>query len=171
MQKTGVSRFISFRPACRILAEMSERTLIIIKPDGVQRRLIGNVISRFEEQGLKIIAAKFTKISIETAQEHYFAHRGKYFFDRAVKYLCDSPVLLLILQGTDAVQTCREMVGATFASDAATGTIRGDYGAVGTNYNIVHGSDSVESAAHEINLYFKDDEIFDYKIEEEKWLA
>lgn len=152
------------------MAEMSERTLVIIKPDGIQRRLTGKVISRFEERGLKIIAAKFTKISTETAQQHYSAHRGKYFLDRAVSYLSDSPTLILVLQGVNVIQICREMMGATFTTDAAAGTIRGDFGAA-KNFNIVHGSDSVESASSEINLYFKDDEIFDYKIEEEKWLA
>ena len=148
---------------------MAERTLIIIKPDGVQRRLIGEIIGRFEEKGLKIVAAKFFQISAELASEHYQMHEGKHFFQRAVEYISSSPVLLMVLEGDKVIEISRKMMGATFGYDAEPGTIRGDFG-VSKTYNLIHGSDSAESAQREIELYFKPQEIIDYELNNAKWL-
>ena len=149
---------------------MSERTLIIIKPDGVQRRLVGEIIGRFEKKGMKIVGAKFFKIGRELAERHYSVHIGKVFFERAVNYLCDSPVLLMILQGEGVIDSARKMMGETFGFESQPGTIRADF-SLSRVYNILHGSDSAESAVREIELYFRPEEIFDYKIVEEKWVS
>jgi nucleoside-diphosphate kinase len=148
---------------------MSERTLIIIKPDGLQRRLVGEIIARFEKKGLKIAAAKLMQISPELAQKHYAVHKGKDFFDRVVKYISSGPVLVLVLQGEKVIEITRKMMGATFGYDAAAGTIRGDFGTSQT-FNLIHGSDSPQSAEYEIGLYFRPEEILDYKMPDDKWV-
>ena len=148
---------------------MAERTLIIIKPDGVQRLLVGEIISRFEKKGLKIAAAKFFKISKELAEEHYQIHKDKPFFQRAVAYVSSGPVLLMVLEGERAIGISRKMMGATFGYDAESGTIRGDFG-VSKTYNLIHGSDSPQAAQREIELYFKPEEIIDYDLNNAKWL-
>ena len=142
---------------------MAERTLIIIKPDAVRRRLIGEIVGRFEKKGLKISAAKFFHISRELAEEHYQIHKDKPFFQRAVDYISSGPVLLMVLEGDKVIEVSRKMMGATFGYEADPGTIRGDFG-ISKTYNLVHGSDSVESAQHEIDLYFKPEEIIDYEL-------
>lgn len=139
---------------------MAERTLIIIKPDAVQRHLIGEIISRFEKKGLKITAAKFFQISIELAEEHYQMHKDKPFFQRAVEYISSAPVLLMVLEAERVIEISRKMIGATFCYEAEAGTIRGDFG-VSKTYNLIHGSDSTESAQREIELYFKPEEIIE----------
>ncbi|MBW8002244.1 MAG: nucleoside-diphosphate kinase [Planctomycetes bacterium] len=146
-----------------------ERTLIIIKPDGIQRHLAGEIISRFEKKGLKLAAAKFMKIPEELARKHYAVHEGKPFFEGVVKYLASSPVLVTVWQGDGVIDITRKMMGATFGFDAEPGTIRGDFSA-SRGYNLIHGSDSPESADTEIKLYFKPDEIVDYEFTDEKWL-
>jgi nucleoside-diphosphate kinase len=148
---------------------MSERTLIIIKPDGLQRRLVGEIIARFEKKGLKIAAAKLMQISPELAQKHYAVHKGKDFFDRVVKYISSGPVLVLVLQGEKVIEITRKMMGATFGYDAAAGTIRGDFGTSQT-FNLIHGSDSPQSAEYEIGLYFRPEEILDYKMPDAEWV-
>ncbi|MCD4831997.1 MAG: nucleoside-diphosphate kinase [Anaerohalosphaeraceae bacterium] len=148
---------------------MSERSLIIIKPDGIQRALAGSIISRFESKGLRIAAARLMRISVELAQEHYEAHADKYFFDRAVEYISSAPVLLIVLEGSNAIEVCRKLTGATFSYEAAPGTIRGDYSA-SKRFNLVHASDSPEAAQREIALYFKPEEILDYELCARKWL-
>jgi nucleoside-diphosphate kinase len=148
---------------------MLERTLIIIKPDGLQRRLVGEIVARFEKKGLKIAAAKLMQISPELAQKHYAVHKGKDFFDRVVKYISSVPVLVLVLQGEKVVEITRKMMGATFGYDAAAGTIRGDFGTSQT-FNLIHGSDSPQSAEYEIGLYFRPEEILDYKMPDDKWV-
>mgnify|MGYP000974572986 FL=1 len=132
----------------------TERTLVIIKPDGVQRHLIGRIISRFEEKGLKLAAAKFVKISPELAAKHYEVHKGKPFYDSLVGYICSEPVLVMVWQGQRVIPIVRTMLGATFGYEAQSGTIRGDF-SCSRGYNLVHGSDSPQSAEFEINLYFK----------------
>ena len=146
-----------------------QRTLIVVKPDGVQRRLVGQVIKRFEEKGLKLVAAKFMRISGELARSHYAVHKDKEFFEGAVKYLSCGPVLLMVWQGEGAIAATRRMMGATFGFDAEPGTIRGDFGC-SRRYNLVHGSDSTESAEYEIGLYFDESEIIDYEIADAKWV-
>ena len=148
---------------------MAERTLIIIKPDGVQRRLIGEVISRFEEKGLKIVAAKFFQISKELAEKHYQMHKDKPFFQRAIEYISSAPVLLMVLEGAKVIEISRKIMGATFGYDAVPGTIRGDFG-ISQTYNLIHGSDSAQSSRCEIDLYFKPEEIIDYELDNAKWL-
>lgn len=148
---------------------MNDKTLIIIKPDGLQRRLVGEIISRFEKKGLKIEAAKFLRISPELAQKHYAVHKGKDFFDRCVKYLSSGPVLVMVLQGEKVIEITRKLMGATFGYNADPGTIRGDF-ATSQTFNLVHGSDSKESAEYEIGLYFKPEEILTYQMPDPTWV-
>lgn len=130
-----------------------ERTLILLKPDAVQRGLSGQILSRFEAKGLKIVAMKLMKITPELAAKHYEAHRERKFYPGLVKFMTSSPVVALALEGIDAIKICRNLMGATFGADAAPGTIRGDFG-VSRSYNLVHGSDSPEAAARELKLFF-----------------
>ena len=148
---------------------MTQRTLIIIKPDAVQRHLMGKIISRFEEKGLKIVAAKFMQIPQELARKHYAVHEGKPFFEGVVNYLASSPVLVMVLEAEDVISMSRKLMGKTFGNEAEPGTIRGDFGAC-RGYNLIHGSDSPENAEYEMGLYFKPEEIVDYKLADEDWL-
>lgn len=131
-----------------------ERTLVIIKPDGVGKGLVGEVISRFEKRGFSIIALKLMRISPELAQKLYDIHRGKDFFDNLVSFIISSDVVVMMLEGEDVISQVRQMIGATNPSEAAPGTIRGDY-ASSISENIVHAADSVERAEVEIALFFK----------------
>ncbi|MHC4551582.1 MAG: nucleoside-diphosphate kinase [Planctomycetota bacterium] len=148
---------------------MAERTLIIIKPDAVQRHLVGQTLSRFETKGLKIVAAKFMQISEELARKHYAVHEGKPFFEGVVGFLSSSPVMVLVLEAEGVIDMSRKLMGKTFGNEAEPGTIRGDFGAC-RGYNLVHGSDSPETADYEIGLYFKPEEIVDYTLADEEWL-
>ena len=130
-----------------------ERTLILLKPDAVQRGLVGQILSRFESKGLKIAAMKLMQISPELAAKHYEAHKERKFYPGLVKFMTSSPVVALAIEGIDAIKICRTLMGATFGADAAPGTIRGDFG-VSRSYNLVHGSDSPEAAARELGLFF-----------------
>jgi nucleoside-diphosphate kinase len=130
-----------------------ERTLILLKPDAVQRGITGQILSRFEAKGLKIVAMKLMKITPELAAKHYEAHREKKFYQGLVKFMTSSAVVALALEGIDAIKICRNLMGATFGADAAAGTIRGDLG-VSRSYNLVHGSDSPEAAERELTLFF-----------------
>ena len=135
----------------------------------MQRRLAGEIIGRFEKKGLKIVAAKFLQISSELAQKHYAVHKGKDFFDRAVKYISSGPVLVIVLQGEKIIEITRKMMGATFGYNAEPGTIRGDFDTSQT-FNLIHGSDSPQTAEYEIGLYFKPDEILDYQMPDQNWV-
>ena len=148
---------------------MSERTLVIIKPDCIQRHLAGEVIGRFEKKGLKLVAAKFIQISQEPARQLYAVHRGKPFFEDLVKFISSAPVLVMVWEAEGVIDMVRKMIGATFGCDAEPGTIRGDFGC-SKGYNLVHGSDSAESAEREIKLFFRPSEIVDYKLTDEDWL-
>lgn len=148
---------------------MAERTLVIIKPDCIQRHLAGEVISRFERKGLKLVAAKFIQVSEEIARQLYDVHRGKPFFEGLVEFLSCAPVLLMVWEADGVIDIVRRMMGTTFGCDAEAGTIRGDFGC-SKGYNLVHGSDSAESAEREIELFFRPDEIVDYKLTDEDWL-
>ncbi len=150
---------------------MTEQTLIIIKPDGIQRRLVGEIISRFERKGLKLVAARFLRISRDLAEKHYAVHRGKPFFSRAVEYLSSGPVLVMVWQANQVIRMCRDMMGKTFGSDASPGTIRGDFSCSTEGINLIHGSDSPESAQYEIGLYFSPNEIEQYSFADETWLT
>jgi len=148
---------------------MLERTLIIIKPDGIQRHLAGEIIGRFEKKGAKIVAAKFMKLSEEPARRLYAVHKGKTFFEGLVKYLSSAPSLIMVWEAEGIINMARKMLGATFGYEAEAGTIRGDF-SCSKGYNLVHGSDSSESAKEEIKLFFKPDEIIDYKLSDANWL-
>ena len=148
---------------------MTERTLIIVKPDGIQRHLAGEIIGRFEKKGLKLIAAKFMQISEELAGQLYAVHRGKPFFEGLVKYLSSAPVLVTVWEAQGVINMVRKMIGATFGYDAEPGTIRGDF-SCSRGYNLIHGSDSPASAEQEIKLFFSPDEIIDYELTDAHWL-
>ncbi len=146
-----------------------ERTLIILKPDAVQRSLMGEIISRFEKKGLQLAGAKFMRIPVATAETHYAPHKGKPFYDGLVKFMTSSPVLVLVLEGKDVIAISRAMMGATFGSKAAPGTIRGDFG-VSNSFNLIHGSDSPEAADRELKLFFKPEELIDWKPAVQGWV-
>lgn len=146
-----------------------ERTFIMIKPDGVQRGLIGEIISRFERKGLKLIAAKLLKVSEEQARAHYAEHTGKPFYPSLIDFITSGPVLAMVWQGDDAIQHGRALIGKTNPLEAAAGTIRGDYG-IHTNRNLIHGADSRESAEREIAIYFAPDELIDYELAQHHWI-
>ena len=148
---------------------MIEKTFAMVKPDGVQRGLVGKIIRRFEERGLKICAMKMLKIQRELAERHYAEHKGKGFYEPLLSYITSGPVVCMVLEGENAIAAVRAMMGKTNPQDAAPGTIRGDFSQV-TGRNIVHGSDSSESAKREINLFFNDYEIQKYEKIDEAWL-
>ena len=138
-----------------------ERTLIILKPDAIQRNLMGEIISRFEKKGLKIIGMKMVELDDLKLDEHYAHHKDKPFFGNLKKFMKSAPVLLIALEGYDVVKAVRIVVGSTKPIEADSGTVRGDLAM--TNWNLVHASDSLETAEMEIKRFFTDDELFDYK--------
>ena len=138
-----------------------ERTLILIKPDGVKRHIIGNIITRFENKGLKVLSLKLMKVSEAKAKEHYSVHSLKPFFESLVNYLTSGPIVAIILEGDNAILSCRNIAGATDGSKAAPGTIRGDF-SLNIEENIVHASDSQEAYNHEYKIFFNENEIMDY---------
>ena len=146
-----------------------ERTLIILKPDAVQRGLAGQIVTRFENKGLQIVGLKFMQISRQLAETHYEPHRGKPFYPGLVSFMTSSPVIVLALAGKDAIVIARKMMGATFGSKAEPGTIRGDLG-VSNSFNLIHGSDSPESAARELGLFFKEGELLDWTPASQGWV-
>jgi len=146
-----------------------ERTLIILKPDAVQRQLTGQILSRFEQKGLKIVGAKLRLIPRETLERHYSDHRGKPFYDGLLAFMARSPVLILALEGRGAVSVCRKLMGATFGSNAEAGTIRGDFG-ISDSFNLIHGSDSVEAAKKELELFFDESELISYDLISAPWI-
>jgi nucleoside-diphosphate kinase len=146
-----------------------ETTLIILKPDAVQRGLVGRILARFEDKGLQIVGCKMMQISRPLAETHYEAHRGKPFYEGLVRFMTSSPVLVLALRGNGAIAICRAMMGATFGSKAAPGTIRGDFG-VSNSFNLIHGSDGPEAAERELRLFFKPDEVLHWNRQIEPWV-
>ena len=146
-----------------------ERTLIILKPDAVQRGLVGRIISRFEDKGLKMVGAKFMQISGDLAAKHYEAHREKPFYAGLVQFMTSSPVLVMAMEGVGAIGISRSMMGATFGSQAEAGTIRGDFG-VSNSFNLIHGSDSPEAAERELALFFGDGEVLEWDRAGEGWV-
>jgi len=138
----------------------------MLKPDAVKRRLTGRILSRFEQRGFKLVAAKTMIISDDLAKTHYGEHEGKPFFDDLISYITSGPVFAMVLEGDDVISLVRKMVGATNPKEADVGTIRGDY-AIDTGRNIVHASDSQESAEREIKLFFDESEFCDYKLPDE----
>ncbi len=147
-----------------------EQTFAMIKPDAVQRGFIGEIISRFEKKGIKIVAMKLVSVDRKLAEKHYGVHKGKPFFEPTVKYITSSPVVAMVLEGINVIEMVRNMTGATDPQKAAIGTIRGDYGQF-IGRNIIHASDSKETAQFEINLWFTKDDIASYKRIDEGWLS
>jgi nucleoside-diphosphate kinase len=146
-----------------------ERTLVIIKPDGVQRGLAGEIISRFERRGLRIAALKLIQLPLELAQQLYAVHKGKHFYETLLQYITSGPVLVMVLEGRDVIEVVRRTMGATNPAQAAPGTIRADF-ALETGRNLVHGSDSPETAAYEIPIFFRDDEVLSYPRDTDRWI-
>jgi nucleoside-diphosphate kinase len=146
-----------------------ERTLIIVKPDGVQRGLTGEIIRRFEARGLRIIGMKFMQVSRELAEKHYAIHRERPFFGSLVNYIISSPVAVIALEGTNAIAAARQTIGATKPAEAAAGTIRGDF-ALEIGRNLVHGSDSVENGQTEVANFFADGELVTWLRATDSWI-
>lgn len=147
-----------------------EQTLVIVKPDGVQRGLVGEIINRLERRGLKIVALKLMQISDELARKHYGVHEGKPFFAGLVSYITSGPVVVLVLEGKKAIEAVRTTMGATNPVAAAPGTIRGDF-AIEIGRNLVHGSDSPESAQHEIGLFFGSEAPTSWQRATDQWIS
>lgn len=148
---------------------MKEKSFVMLKPDAVKRRLMGKILTRFEERGLKILAAKMLIITPSLAEKHYAEHQKKPFFQNLVEYITSGPVLALVIEGEQAITLIRKMVGSTNPQESDIGTIRGDL-ALETGRNIIHASDSSESAEREISLFFQDSEICDYEQPDEEWI-
>jgi nucleoside-diphosphate kinase len=148
-----------------------ERTFVMAKPDAVQRGLVGEIIGRLEERGLKLVGAKFKQIDQELAHEHYAEHENKPFFDELVAFITSGPVMAMVWEGQDATRQVRQMMGATDPADALPGTIRGDFG-LDLGQNVIHGSDHEDPGANEreIALFFDGDELVDYDRADETWV-
>jgi nucleoside-diphosphate kinase len=153
------------------MSHHDERTFVMVKPDGVQRGLIGEIISRLEERGLKLVGAKFMQIDEELAHEHYAEHEDKPFFDGLVEFITSGPVMAMVWEGADATRQVRKMMGETDPAESAPGTIRGDFG-LDLGRNVIHGSDHEDPGANEreIELFFDESELVDYERADEGWL-
>ncbi len=146
-----------------------ERTLVLVKPDAVQRGLAGEIIGRLERRGLKLAGLKLMRVTPELAREHYGAHAGKPFFEGLVAFITSSPLVAIAVEGENAVDVVRATMGATNPADAAPGTIRGDFGLT-IGANLIHGSDSAESAVAELALFFGEGEVVDYERDIDRWV-
>jgi len=148
---------------------VTERTLVLIKPDGVQRLLVGRILTRYEERGLRLVALKLMRVSRELAERHYEVHRQKSFFGGLVEFITSAPLVAAVVEGPNAIAVVRAMNGATRPHEAAPGSIRGDF-ALETAQNIVHASDGLETAAAEVALWFGEDELLAYEREIDRWV-
>lgn len=146
-----------------------ERTLIIVKPDAVQRGLIGTIVARFERRGLRITAMKLMHIDEALAQRHYAIHQGKPFYEPLISYITSGPVVVMVLEGNNAIEIARRTMGATNPSEASPGTIRADFG-LEIGRNLVHGSDGPDTAAFEVDLFFDEKEILSYQRDTDPWI-
>lgn len=147
-----------------------ERTFVLAKPDAVQRGLVGEIIKRLEQRGLKLVAAKFLQVSTELAEQHYAIHKGKPFYEGLIRYICSAPVMAMVWEGPQAVAAVRQTMGATRPTEAAPGTIRHDFG-LEVGRNLTHASDSTETANAEIALWFKPEEIVEWQQSNEAWIS
>ena len=147
-----------------------EKTLILLIPDSLQRGLSGEIISRFEKKGFKIIGMKLIKVSKDLAETHYSEHKGKPFFEDLVAFITSSPIIAMVIETQNAINIARNMMGSTNPIDALPGTIRGDFG-ISVEYNIIHGSDSETSAKREISLFFNEKELIEYSKPIQKWIT
>lgn len=148
---------------------MMEKTFLMVKPDGVQRNLIGEIVSRFEKKGFQLVGAKLMQIPTELAEQHYGEHKERPFFGELVDFITSGPVFAMVWEGENVISTARLMMGATNPKESAPGTIRGDF-AVTVGKNIIHGSDAPESAEREIGLFFKQEELVTYSKDANKWV-
>ncbi|WAA10560.1 nucleoside-diphosphate kinase [Fervidibacillus albus] len=146
-----------------------EKTFLMVKPDGVQRNLIGEIVSRFERKGFQLVGAKLMHITPELAEKHYAEHKGKPFFNELISYITSGPVFAMVWQGENVIRAARKMMGATNPIDADPGTVRGDF-ALTVGKNIIHGSDSAESAKREISLFFQEEELVSYEKSFDNWM-
>lgn len=146
-----------------------ERTLVIVKPDGVQRGLIGEVIQRLERRGLKLIGMKFMQITPELAGRHYAVHKGKPFYEKLVEYITSAPVVVMVWEGKNAIEVVRKTMGSTNPANAELGTLRADF-AIEIGRNLVHGSDGPDTAAFEIGLFFREDELIAWTRDVDRWI-
>lgn len=146
-----------------------EKTFLMVKPDGVQRNLIGEIVNRIERKGFQLVGAKLMQISNELASEHYGEHKERPFFGELVDFITSGPVFAMVWEGENVIKTAREMMGKTNPAEAAPGTIRGDFG-VTVGKNVIHGSDSPESAEREINLFFDQKELVSYTKQDQSWI-
>ena len=147
---------------------MTERTLVLVKPDGVQRLLAGRILTRFEERGLKIVGLKLVRVDRALAERHYAVHREKRFFVGLVDFITSGPIVAIALEGPNAIANVRMMIGSTRPNEAAPGTIRGDY-ALETAQNLVHASDGPETAESELAMWFRDGELLAYERDIDRW--
>ena len=147
-----------------------QRTLILLKPDCVQRRLVGAVIERLERKGLRLVALKLVSASRALAEQHYAVHKGKPFYDSLLQYITSGPTVAMVWEGREAVQVARNLIGPTDGAKAAPGTIRGDFG-LSIQNNLIHGSDSPENAAAEISIWFRPEEFVNYRPADTTWIA
>lgn len=146
-----------------------ERTLVLVKPDAMQRGLAGEIIRRLEARGLRIVGMKLLQVSTELAQKHYAEHEGKRFYDSLVAYITSSPIIAAVFEGTNATKAVRQSVGATNPAEASAGTIRGDFG-LEIGRNLVHASDSPESGVREVALWFAPEELVDWSRDTDRWV-
>lgn len=149
---------------------MSQTTLIILKPDAVQRGLMGRIIARFEDKGLTVVGAKLMQITPDLAARHYGVHKDRPFYAGLVRFMTSAPVLVLAVRGKEAIAVCRKLMGKTTGYEAEPGTVRGDFSS-SKSYNLVHGSDSEETAKNELELFFTKDELIDYDRESTRWVV
>ncbi|MBP1949564.1 nucleoside-diphosphate kinase [Virgibacillus litoralis] len=146
-----------------------EKTFLMVKPDGVQRNLVGEIINRFESKGFKLVGAKLMKISNDLAETHYGEHKERPFFGELVQFITSGPVFAMVWEGENVIPIARDMMGKTNPLEAASGTVRGDFGMT-VGKNIIHGSDSPESAEREINLFFNKDDVLSYSKQDSEWI-
>ncbi len=146
-----------------------ERTLLLVKPDGVQRGLVGTIIDKVERRGLRMVGVKLMSVSAHLAETHYAIHKGKPFYNGLIDYITSAPVVAIVWQGSKAVSVVRQVLGSTDPTEAQAGTVRGDYG-IDIGRNLTHGSDSVKNGLTEINLWFKPDELIEWKRSGEEWV-
>lgn len=149
--------------------DAAERTLVILKPDAVQRQLVGQILARFEAKGLKLVGLKMCRLTKELAERQYAPHQGKHFYEPLLRFMTAGPVVMTVLEGKDAVDVVRAMMGPTFGPDAPAGTIRGDFG-LSKRFNLLHGSDSPAAARKEIELFFRPEELLDYELHGFPWI-
>jgi nucleoside-diphosphate kinase len=147
-----------------------ERTLVLVKPDGVQRGLIGEILARFERKGLKVVGLRLLTVPLEMAERHYAVHAGKHFYDGLVEFITSGPVAAIALEGPDAIATTRRLVGSTMPNEAEPGTIRGDLGISGLR-NLIHASDAAETAHEELALWFADEGLIGYQRAVDAWIV